>query len=1240
MSVHSQTTKKRHSSKKKVEDSSFNTSNSSNYSYISQRSNEYEFQDTTEKLSIHSSGKEGLEDYVLNKFKTLNTHYNDNPEILNMVTLLKRGRRKERLNQLDNLTRERRVKQKQQQQQQQQQSSHDPHYLGKIDDLLIKSHERSRVKHNDHGSKNVRIQSYQESDDDQRNDIIQENFTQMNDFTVNQKDINNNKQPLAKSLSQPLLPTEPPPNTVNTGIRNLVRPQANKGFAPKSKKYDSENIHSYMNYKAKLQEKAKREKEYDLIRKQVIKEETNRRLKQLEEFRRKQRKEKLAQLQEAKNRELKLNENIIDDEYQEIRKQQRRERMAEIARESRDSSINYSLEEDNENIEYWENLTPSNIGWKEFLSVSQKKENDNSQFYNWTLNADQPDKYEENILKALAPDQSFKQILKERYVLQPVIGKGEQQIIEEKDEMTSLSHPRENQFEPTKPVGVQIQKSLDNKKLKKGSQLAPQISNQPQSKQKIQKETPISKPPLKSIQRSHSEGRPKENIRTIAKVQGWLNHFEKFDEPEKIENNSKVPSPSNIVEDCLSSDSSTDNETSTMGDSKPLLDLLSKIRSTKTKLNARDKAALELHQKTLETMQKIVTDLIEKHDEIAERDQKIKDGKKHVRELLNTITGKDTRDIIDALSISLDQPPENFGSTSNSLDALLKQLQKATDGLKNVEGQLNRKEKRLKTALEIAQDLVDKRLNLINWERKLQKHEQRVNKISSHIGESKDSSIINQRNDGSRYIGSVLGSFIEKKESENNKNLEQDQENNAIRPSTNSGPSRSQKEVCTEDGWEKIVVRSVPENDLASNNSLSANNDRFCGQIDKNNGKPPSAEINEQKYDENLNDMSHSTIKSSETNQMTVISQMDEYLLLLEKHKIMKEYLGKIGDNQQSIKDYLSKADNNRDVNCSAINSEYFRPNVTFEETAITEVIGDTPIEKKVDKGNGKQINNFTPTLPALPTFDQLTNENLLETEPNIEDSDSDWQELTSRFNGLSSARNKIAKQKSSKRVSKPTPLNKFSKKVPTTGSLARNGDWENIVLKIQNKSHLQKTPNFLSSKKDDHNNNNNISNSNFFVNTEGKLGGIFANASQTSSTGTVKNFNKGVIDAKNNAGPLTTNQKGTLTSERSISLNLGDYVSRSFPASQKILEKEKKEDICEQTNSMISQEIPKYNFEGKQEHNTNINIKDNNDAIENSDDNNNNDSENMQSESGLDFSEVVNSLPGWKSFVRWLQEA
>src|SRR6266542_460293 len=144
----------------------------------------------------------------------------------------------------------------------------------------------------------------------------QERPTQMNGQTMNQKALNI--------------------VDINTGVRNLERPQVNKGFVPKSKNYDSRDIRSYMNYKAKLQDKARRKQEFELMRKQVIKEETNRRLRQLEELRRKQRKEKMAQLaqQEAKNRELKLNEDIIDDEYKEIRKQQRRERMAEIARES------------------------------------------------------------------------------------------------------------------------------------------------------------------------------------------------------------------------------------------------------------------------------------------------------------------------------------------------------------------------------------------------------------------------------------------------------------------------------------------------------------------------------------------------------------------------------------------------------------------------------------------------------------------------------------------------------------------------------------------------------------------------------------------------------------------------------------------------------------------------------------------------------------------------------------------
>jgi hypothetical protein len=128
---------------------------------------------------------------------------------------------------------------------------------------------------------------------------------------------------------------------------------------------------------------------------------------------------------------------------------------------------------------------------------------------------------------------------------------------------------------------------------------------------------------------------------------------------------------------------------------------------------------------------------------------------------------------------------------------------------------------------------------------------------------------------------------------------------------------------------------------------------------------------------------------------------MDEYLLLLEKQERMKEYLDKLEDNQQSIKDYLSKTDNNGN-NSSVINSGYFKPNTSTEEIE-TEIDDDAPTEKKLDKGKEMQINNYT---PILPTFAHLTNE----TELNVEDSDSDsdWEKLTSRFNGLSTSRNNI----------------------------------------------------------------------------------------------------------------------------------------------------------------------------------------------------------------------------------------
>src|SRR5687767_3301822 len=103
--------------KKKLEDSSFDTSNS--YDYDSQQSNENENLETIETYRsppIHSLGKDELEDYVLEKLKTLGSHFPDNPELSNLVTMIKKSRRKEKLKQLDILAKKRRKRQDQQQQ--------------------------------------------------------------------------------------------------------------------------------------------------------------------------------------------------------------------------------------------------------------------------------------------------------------------------------------------------------------------------------------------------------------------------------------------------------------------------------------------------------------------------------------------------------------------------------------------------------------------------------------------------------------------------------------------------------------------------------------------------------------------------------------------------------------------------------------------------------------------------------------------------------------------------------------------------------------------------------------------------------------------------------------------------------------------------------------------------------------------------------------------------------------------
>ncbi|CAI2168383.1 8363_t:CDS:2, partial [Funneliformis geosporum] len=984
--------------------------------------------------------------------------------------------------------------------------------------------ERLRIKHNaPKKNKDVIIQDCKDSDDDQEFNVNHGSSFQMNDYAKNQENFDTNKQPLYRlPRSQLQLPIITDDNT--RGVYNFECLQENEEIIPKSKKHGSQNL-SYLKYKAKLQEKARRKQEFELIRKQVIKEETNRRV----EIKQKQRKENHLALQEAKIRETMPNEDTIDDEYKEIRKHKRRERMAEIARESRNLSMNVSEEQDDENVEYWENLTPDNIGWSDFLLMS--KENDQSR---GTLNTNKSYNYQGNVSNALASELSFNQIWKERYISQPAIDENEahQQFVN--DGAAILTHPKVNEaelagsigsrapnlqnkslrdqkalfllndsqptlqtiqqsFQPKPLISVELKTNLQSNTEQQSNQLDlfPRSldqkfsSNQPKLPKNIQEGNSISNPflenPTQSLHLHETLSRQNYVPQSIAKVQNWLEHSEEFNNPEKnknVESFSQIPSNDTDEGNSSSEDTSSDDDDTTNDSSKKLLDLLSKIRSTKKKIESRANISLERHQRTLESMQKIVADLIEKYEVFLVNGKKMKNGKKHIRELLNTITGKHTRDIIDALSLSLDRPSNDFDATSNSSEALLRQLQKAIEGFKRVEVQLTRKEKRLEIALEVAQCLVDKRSDLINWERRLKKQEQSINDMASRVDRSENSNEINHQNDESGYFGSVLGSFFRK----NDNGMD-----NMIKTREEDASLISQHIVYTEEDWEKILVRLTPEsekNEFISDNEFEINEQKQCKNEDLKIGQ----------------DVKNDTT-TVDVNQMTSLDHVDDY--------------------QQNIKDDLSKIDHN---DSSAINAECFR---TTEED-----------------------NNFISRSKLEDVGDS--------------DSDSDQEELMSSFNGSNFTNKNIGKC------------------YQRTSSSWVNDDQVNKA--------------------------------------ERKFGGIFANLSQTSSE---KDFTNDEFLQKFNSTINGSMEPDHINISKSAKFN---------PVIPQIPENTQNEAISESPfymNTTLAPkelEIPNANIEGTRE-------KEKSNFLESSDNVNDN------NESGLDFSEIINSLPGWKSFVSMVKK-
>ncbi|CAG8483793.1 17055_t:CDS:2 [Acaulospora morrowiae] len=537
-----------------------------------------------------------------------------------------------------------------------------------------------------------------------------------------------------------------------------------KNVKPKKKKRDPSDIHSYMKYKSRHRAKKRRRLEFEKIEGQVIKEETHPRLGQLEEFRR----------------------------------DQRRRLMAEIVCQSRDSALNVR-DSDDEYTKYWENMKPENISWKSFLSMS--KEVDKPQFTSWALGNGKAEKLNERIVDALTPEKSFTEISSERLLPLSTISDAKTSSNDDNDNpdpslhysthLTGNTLSNESQSLDSIIDPISQDKFTDGIPLTEILQLDPRIPSP----------TSLDQHELVHIDQ------PLIQMNSILKVRNWLKGSRGFVNPHALLNeddNVEISSQSiNSTEGYISSEElSSDLEASTIHNSKTLLSILKKIRKAKRIINTRDKVSMERYKKTLDVTQKIVDDLIERQKEIMERDKKIKNNKQIFNELLDTITGRNARETIDTLGQSLDSLSLSDSEAAyESLDDLLKKLKKANEGLNRVEGQLTQKEKRLQTALEVAQDLVDKRLNLLNWERRLKKQEKDVNDMVDRINRNKS--------DANPVIcDEVIVS------------IDDDDEQEFRDRELSWNPSQSLARTFTELDWEKLIIRAESECSISSKNSV------------------------------------------------------------------------------------------------------------------------------------------------------------------------------------------------------------------------------------------------------------------------------------------------------------------------------------------------------------------------------------------------------------------------------------
>ncbi|CAG8547188.1 3297_t:CDS:2 [Diversispora eburnea] len=387
------------------------------------------------------------------------------------------------------------------------------------------------------------------------------------------------------------------------------------------------------------------------------------------------------------------------------------------------------------------------------------------------------------------------------------------------------------------------------------------ISNGPKNLRNLPQNIELNQQELVQIDESQME--------SIFKVQDWLKNFQEYDNSHFLDGDDDdlLESISSDEEYQSSNEVSTDHEAST------------------------------------------VSDLMVKQQDIVIREKKTDENRIIIEKFLNTLVDKNSQGTINPFSHSLDSNSlHDLDSSYESFDDLSRKIKKSEESLNKLERKLIQKEKQLQLALKIAQNLVDKKLTLLEWERGLKKHEKHVNSLVNRISSNKDISFMNNK-------------FGEKKEkSEKQRAVE-------------SRDHELSSHDFSESDWERLIIRTA-----------ESDSEEYLVS--------PTMPSN-QKHQKYQNDV----MKDQETSE----SKSDEFVVSIDDTAYINNKKSKFLDDERNKSSQISSFDcilsqmlkmNISEIGDYELNSEYLK---SFSDEINQDISEDEILQDNTSKGNNNK---------------------------------------------------------------------------------------------------------------------------------------------------------------------------------------------------------------------------------------------------------------------------------------------